>query len=127
TRLELIRWEESWYSAAGHFQEQLPAPGDCDLVVCLFWKRLGTDLPAAFARADGTPRTGSEWEFEEALAAARRSGSRPDILVYRKTASIAFGEATLELELAQKRALDAFWGRWFRSEEGQFLAAFKEF
>lgn len=126
--LEAIRWEDAWFTAAEHFQSQIPKPSDCDLVVCLFWKRLGTELPESFARADGSLRTGTEWEFEEALEGAKaRPEKVPDIFVYRKTAEITFAEKSVDLERAQKRALDAFWDKWFRSEDGHFLAAFTPF
>lgn len=125
-RLEIVRWEEAWFTAAEHFQSQIPRPSHCDLVVCLFWKRLGTELPPAFARTDGALRTGTEWEFEEALEGAKASPKKtPDIFVYRKTAPI--DGPTSELDRAQLRALEAFWQRWFRSEEGHFLAAFTPF
>src|SRR5271169_698698 len=79
----LTRWEQSYYSATGSFQEQIESPGAHDLVVFIFWKRLGTDLPPAYNRPDGTTRTGTEYEFEQALEAALRL-EVPDILVYRK-------------------------------------------
>lgn len=126
--LQVVRWEDLYYSAASTFQTQIPKPSDCDLVVCVFWKRLGSELPTAFNGPDGNARTGTEYEFEQAIAAAReREPPSPDIFVYRKTAPITYREETLEQERAEKRALDAFWSRWFRNEEGHFLAAFDTF
>ena len=122
----LTRWEQSYYSATGTFQEQIPNSGDHDLVVFIFWKRLGTDLPAAYNRPDGTSRTGTEYEFEEARdARERRADQLPDILVYRKTAKVTFNEETVDVERAQKKALDQFWERWFRSNTGHFIAGFQ--
>jgi tetratricopeptide (TPR) repeat protein len=122
------RWEQSYYSATGSFQDQIPDPGEHDIVVFIFWKRLGTDLPPAFNRPDGSSRTGTEYEFELARDARERSpDSLPDILVYRKTAKITFEEESVDIERAQKRALDQFWERWFRSDSGHFLAGFQSF
>jgi tetratricopeptide (TPR) repeat protein len=124
----LTRWEESYYLATGTFQDQILSPGQHDLVVFIFWKRFGTDLPAAYNRADGTSRTGTEYEFEDARdARERRADHLPDILVYRKTAKVLFSEENLESERAQKKSLDQFWERWFRSDTGHYIAGFQSF
>ncbi len=107
-------------------QEGIPLSSDFDLVICLFWKRIGTLLlPEKFNAPDGRPRTGSEFEFETAVAAARRSqddGSTPvpGVLVYRKTAR----EISLpdhDSEYAQYRALEEFFKRWIKDEQGHYL------
>ena len=43
--LKAIRWEQSYYTAASPFQDQIPPPSKSDLVICIFWKRLGSELP----------------------------------------------------------------------------------
>jgi tetratricopeptide (TPR) repeat protein len=122
----LTRWEQSYYSATGPFQDQIASPGDHDIVVFIFWKRLGTDLPPRYNRKDGTSRTGTEYEFEEARdARERRDDQLPDILVYRKTAKVLFSEEDLDIERAQKKALDQFWERWFRTDTGHLIAGFQ--
>jgi hypothetical protein len=40
TRFELIRWEQDFYTANDTFQAQITKPSDCDIVLCVFWKRL---------------------------------------------------------------------------------------
>jgi len=64
----------------------LPKPSECDIVVAIFWARMGTPLPPGeFTKADGTPYlSGSEWEYLDALHAAEHSG-KPTLLVYRRT------------------------------------------
>jgi tetratricopeptide (TPR) repeat protein len=128
-RFEPIRWEESYYTATKGFQQQIPRPADCDLVLCILWKRLGSPLPPEqFQRSDGTPyASGTEFEFEDAQSRALAAGS-PDILVYRKTETVFFeaGER-LALEQAQLQALEGFWTRWFRSESGHFIAGHHSF
>jgi len=126
--LEAVRWEMGVYRANSTFQDQIITPGECDLVVCLFWKRLGTQLPADYDRPDGSPRAGTEYEFEQAMAAASASPSdQPDVLVYRKTAGVQYDAEHAAEEQAEHQALKAFWARWFQDEEGHFLAAFHTF
>jgi tetratricopeptide (TPR) repeat protein len=124
----LSRWEHAYYHAAAPPQGQIPSPGDHDIVICIFWKRIGTDLPPAYDRPDGSSRTGTEYEFEEARAARdRRHDGLPDILVYRKTEKVLFSEENVDVERAQKKALDQFWERWFHSDAGHFIAGFQAF
>lgn len=128
--LEPLLWEHEPLRATGHFQEQIPPPSQADIMVCILWSRLGTRLPAQFHRADGsTFASGTEWEFEDALAAFRERG-RPALLVYRKTAELVAGaadeEALLE-RLRQKKALDGFFDRWFGNPSESFRAAFHQF
>jgi len=124
--LEAIRWERSYYTAAKTFQDQIPLPSQTDLVLCILWKRLGFELPADYRRPDGTTPTGTEWEFEDAMQAARARGT-PDVLVYRKAAPVLLDAEQVEMERAQFEALKTFWSRWFRSETGQFTAAYQSF
>lgn len=127
-QFELVRWEKEYFVASSGFQDQIVRPSTCDLVLCLFWKTLGTELPPNFDRPDGSGRTGTEYEFEEAMEAARSSGEgRPKILVYKKTAPVVFDEAKVDAQRNQKRLLDQFWERWFRNEQGHLIAAFHEF
>lgn len=124
---EVIRWEKQHYTAAKSFQDQIASPAECDLVICIFWSRLGLELNEKFNRTDGSRRTGSEYEFEVALEHAR-SDDVPDILVYRRRGHLPAPEAEeLDSQAAQYRALDGFFGRWFRSEEGQFYAAYRNY
>jgi WD40 repeat protein len=126
-QLELIRWELEYYGAKSDFQTQIPKPSECQLVICIFWKQLGSELPEKYVRTDGTIPTGTEYEFEEAMKAAERPEKLPDVLVYRKTAEIKFSVDTLEFERAQYDRFMAFWQRWFRNEKGHFLAGFQSF
>ena len=130
TTLEPVLWEHEPTRATGHFQDQIVRPSETDIVVCILWSRLGTRLPEHFRRPDGTTfASGTEWEFEDAAAAYRKTGT-PDLLVYRKmkTASADLDdEEELLKSLAQKKALDAFIKNWFGSAEDSFKAAFQAF
>ena len=121
-----IRWEEAFYTADKGFQDQIPKPSQTDLVVCILWKRLGSELPSEYNRPDGTSRTGTEYEFEVALETALVQ-EVPDILVYRKAEKILFNSETVEREQADLRALEAFWQKWFHDEQGHFTAGFHKF
>lgn len=125
-----VLWEYEPMLASGSFQDAIVRPSDADIVVLILWSRLGTPLPDPYQGIDGRrPVTGTEWEFEDALA-HRRSAGVPDLLVYRKEAP---GRADFEhedqLENARQqwRALQGFWSRHFVSDEGRFTAAFNTF
>lgn len=124
--LEAVRWEHAYYSAAKTFQDQIPLPSQTDLVVCILWKRLGFELPPEYRRPDGTTPTGTEFEFEDAMQAARSRGT-PDVLVYRKSAPVLLAAERVEIEHAQFEQLKSFWGRWFQSDAGHFTAAYQSF
>ncbi|KEJ89662.1 NACHT and WD repeat domain-containing protein [Sulfitobacter donghicola] len=126
--IEIILWEDHFYTADSTFQDQIAKPSECDVVVCIFWKRLGSELPESYMREDGSIPTGSEFEFEDALHRATESSPKtPDVLVYRKTAPVTFQEDNLVFEKAQRDSFLSFWERWFHSEKGHFVAGFQSF
>jgi len=124
--VEIVRWEEEFYSATSTFQEQISSSAEADIVICILWKRLGSALPDNFSRTDGSSRTGTEFEFEEALEAALSTQS-PDILLYRKSSKIMFDAERVEQEKAELQSLELFWRRWVQNEKGHFTAGFKSF
>jgi len=130
-RIEAIRWETEYYSAHATFQKQIPEAADCDIVVAIFRARLGTRLPEDFPR----PRTGepypsgTAYEVLSAIEARQSGRDLPDIYVFRypETPSVSLdaqNRAEIEAQWAQ---LKGFFDRWFRSEAGDFLAAFQEY
>jgi len=64
----------------------LARPSECDIVVVIFWSRMGTPLPhPEYKKADGSRyESGTEWEYDEAVQAFRKQGS-PFVLLYRRT------------------------------------------
>jgi tetratricopeptide (TPR) repeat protein len=124
--LEAVRWEHSYYTASHTFQDQILLPSEADLVVLILWKRLGIELPPDYRRPDGTTPTGTEYEFENAMEAAKAKGA-PDVLVYRKVAPVLLDAERVEMECAQFEALKHFWTRWFCNEAGHFTAAYQSF
>ena len=64
---------------------QRPKPSECDIVIVIFWSRMGTPLPPEHVKPDGSAYlSGTEWEYLDALQGARQMG-RPRVLVYRRT------------------------------------------
>src|SRR6266478_3552256 len=130
-RFDPIRWEKKFYSADRTFQHQIPEAAECDLVIAIFWSRLGSPLPDHFGRMPNGERypSGSAYEVLTAIE-ARRSGDQPDVYVFRKIAPplhrIDQDEA-LDDAKAQWKALNEFFARWFHTPDGEFLAAFHQF
>lgn len=123
-------WEFEPMLASGHFQDAIVKPSETDIVVLILWSRLGTSLPERFQGIDGrAPVTGTEWEFEEALAHQQKDGT-PDLLCYRKDAAgvARFSRAEqLDTARAQWEALEGFWRRHFVTADAGFQAGFHSF
>jgi hypothetical protein len=133
-RIVPILWELEPMLASGHFQDQITPPSESDIVVLIVWSRLGTPLPPKtetreYRGIDGrVPVTGTEWEFEDALASQKRRGA-PDLLAYRKQADPIVSlkdKAAKALAEDQWDKLEAFWSCWF-TNRGEFRAAFNAF
>ncbi len=131
-----VLWEYEPMLSSGHFQDIIDPPADADILVLIVWSRLGTPLPERTATReyrgiDGrTPVTGTEWEFESALAARALRSGVPDLLVYRKQGE-GFARFSRVDQLDQIRSqwesLQRFWQNHFEDESGQFKAAFNRF
>ncbi|HVO69566.1 MAG TPA: AAA family ATPase, partial [Aggregatilineaceae bacterium] len=68
----------------------LPTPAECDIVVVIFWARMGTPLPDEYVKPDGSRYlSGTEWEYENALQASR-AANRPLVVVYRRMQDVSF-------------------------------------
>jgi tetratricopeptide (TPR) repeat protein len=129
--LEVLLWEHLPLVATKSFQEQIPNAGEFDLVVMVVWSRMGTRLPESIQREDGSRyESGTEYEFEQALEASRKKGL-PSLIVYRKTARVLVELSAQESDLLeltrQKKSVEAFIDRWFKSPDGSFHAAFHPF
>ena len=123
-RVEAVLWEREPLVAAHHFQdpENISPPRGTDIVVVILWSRLGVPLPEDKFRgaiSGRCPVTGTEWEFEDALAGAREHGV-PELLLYRKTMPIT-GEfdddEAVRDRVRQRDLVREFIARWFEAEE----------
>jgi Tfp pilus assembly protein PilF len=128
--LQPVFWENQPLLATASFQEQLPNPSATDVVISILWSRLGTVLPGHIRRADGSSyASGTEFEFEDAVEAFRRTG-KPDIVVYRKTATPEWSADpdTAAEQLKQQQLLQGFVAKWFMNPaDGSLKAAFHSF
>ena len=70
---------------------RLPKPSECDIVVVLFWSRMGTQLPhPEYQKPNGDPYySGTEWEYLDAVRASKETG-KPLVVVYRRTEEPSF-------------------------------------
>ncbi len=132
--IEAYLWEHEPMLSAAHFQDAIEPPSAFDVVILILWSRLGTPLPPATALreyrgADGrAPVTGTEWEYEDALRAAKASGL-PDLMVFRNTSMAPIdtqNPAARAQAIDQLAALDTFWRLHF-ADGGTFRYAFDNY
>jgi eukaryotic-like serine/threonine-protein kinase len=127
-----IRWESAYYGAHDTFQSQIIETEACDLVVCVFWRRLGSELPADFPKRmkNGKPYpSGTVYELITALE-ARSAKKTPDVWVYKKgqaVADVVQDPGEMARRAKQWEALEDFWKDFFVNPQGQFILAYKPF
>jgi HEAT repeat protein len=106
----------------------LPEPSECDIVVVILWSRLGTPQ-ASLPDLKGSPsRTGTEWEFRNALAGARSRGL-PLLLLYRRTAPVGNDLRSPDIleRLDQLRQVDSFFADLREADSGAALGGITEY
>src|SRR5918999_128928 len=118
--IDPVRWDDPHAPAPmdAHLTPQdavnrgLPKPSQCDAVVVILWSRMGTPLPDSYdKKPDGTPYlSGTEWEFEDALAESRR------ILLYRRTEEPRLG--ITDSDFKKKRKQYQLVQKFFKRFEG---------
>jgi WD40 repeat protein len=132
--IELVQWEWEPLLAHEHFQAQIVPPRKSDITIVVLWSRLGTPLPPGRFPGPVTGRTvtGTEWEFEDALAGYRERKA-PDILVYRKRGAVLARrddeskDVTAERE-RQLQLVGDFFRRWFEQRpDGDIDVGFRSF
>jgi tetratricopeptide (TPR) repeat protein len=86
---------------------------DADIVICMFWLRMGTPTPDLINPATNQPyQSGTEYEFLTAYEALQRQGM-PQILLYR---CIRPPQDLLLLDVGQYAAVEAFFRRFSSSD-----------
>jgi hypothetical protein len=123
--VETVLWERKIFGAHDDFQGQIVPASEADLVVAIFWSRLGTPLPEKFGRMENGERYPSGTAYEVLTAIdARRKSERPDVYVFRKTEAFTDPSARAT---AQWKDLNGFFSRWFQTPDGQYLRAYHRF
>ena len=74
-------------------------PSQCDVAVVVLWSRMGTPLE----HEGKSYLSGTHYEFEEALAAARQSGGKPLVLLYRRSQKLQIDADDTEFELKREQ------------------------
>jgi WD40 repeat protein len=130
-QFETIRWETRHYKAHTTFQSQIPEAAECDIVIAIFWSRLGSELPRNFVRmpnGNAYP-SGTAYEVLTALQ-ARQNRLFPDVYVFKKEKEqlipLSDNEKIAEARQQWER-LSTFFEQWFISRSGHYLAAFHVF
>ncbi len=125
--LECIAWDQPGVEVAMEagltpqeaIKRGLPKPSKCDLVIVILWSRMGTPLPADDTKPGGaTYLSGTEWEFQDAITAAKRSG-QPAVWLYRRSQvpQVAFDDPGFEEKRQQWDKVEAFF-QGFVGENG---------
>lgn len=106
----------------------LPRPGECDIVVVIFWSRMGTPLPTQYRKPDGSRyESGTEWEYEDAVRAYQAHGS-PYVLLYRRKQPVFLNADDLDLEQrrVQYEKVKRFFGA-LRDADGAATGGYTEY
>lgn len=105
--------------------KKLKKPSECDVVIVILWNRMGTPLSSELVKDDGTTyQSGTEWEFEDALKAAKKIG-KPEILLYRRTeiSQIGLDDPDIEIKREQYHKVEAFFAQ-FQDADGSLKGSF---
>ena len=116
--IEVIAWDrpgvrvamEGGLTPQEAIAQGLPQPAECDLVLVIFWSRIGTPLPAAHKKHDESHNlSGTVWEYENALAGFR-AHRRPRVWVYRRTEEprVRLNDPEHDEKVAQWKSVSAF-------------------
>lgn len=82
--LEVVAWDqkgappmEADQTPQSVIDEGMPKTSECDVVVVIFWSRMGTPMVAEGVHYE----SGTHYEYEQAIVAKRETG-RPRVLLY---------------------------------------------
>jgi formylglycine-generating enzyme required for sulfatase activity len=106
----------------------LPKPSECDIVLVMLWSRMGTPLPAAERKKDGSSFTsGTEWEYLDAVEHAAQHG-QPIVLAYRRMEKVPvdLDAPDLDERRAQRLKVQRFFDA-FRNPDGSLRWSYHEY
>jgi hypothetical protein len=104
-----------------------PRPSTCDIVVVIFWARMGTPLPETIRKPDGQRYlSGTEWEYLDAINSPWER--KPKVLVYRRTErpKVDLDDDDYTEKLAQYQNVKSFFAR-FRNTDGSSVGGISEY
>jgi hypothetical protein len=135
-RIEVIRWEDSFYTATQSFQEQIHAAvsgmENIEVVVCILWGRIGLKLNPALWKREATGgaegfESGTVYEYETALELSRKNNGVPALYLFRKSEPILYRAQSAQEDMEQHKILEVVWKRWTQSGDGYNAGAFQMF
>lgn len=117
----------------------LARPSDVDIVIVLFWSRMGTPLPRGYEKPPGyqfdPPNgmeptryfSGTEWEYIDAMESSSVDGL-PMVVVYRRTEpiSLTIDDPDFDSKRMQWQMVDAFF-KSFINEDGSAQQGFNPY
>jgi WD40 repeat protein len=129
-------WEYEPMDSTRDYQENIPLTSDFDLVICILWKRLGSELSVKHERPGGGRwRSGTEFELVTAVESKKARGT-PDIFIFKNDTKVTFEAeeagkgAKVQADLDQWKELIAFIEEWSEGvQDGQriFTAALNRY
>jgi len=106
----------------------LPLPSKCEIVIVIFWSKMGTPLPPQYTKADGSYyKSGTEWEYEDAITGSQRKGG-PLVLLYRRMEPVQFSpnEPQAQEKFKQLMLLQNFFDA-LTMADGSIKAGYKKY
>jgi formylglycine-generating enzyme required for sulfatase activity len=136
-KLEVVAWDKAGSDTAtpAHIEPQeainrgLRKPSECDIVIIIFWSRMGTPLSENYRKPldNSRYRSGTEYELFDGLWAAQKTG-KPTVLIYRRLEEVIVGTKDPERDekLRQWDLVEAFFEE-FRNPDGSYRHSYKEY
>src|ERR1700719_3323917 len=113
------------------YQGAIPNTAEFDLVICIFWSRLGTLLAPTLRMPDGSaPGSGTEYEVGWALDHASKNRGVPQLRVYRNSSKPTPPLEPKELREAFGRHWDSvqeLFAHWETNSQGNFVGTFNNY
>jgi Domain of unknown function (DUF4062) len=111
-------------------EKGLRKPADCDIVIVVFWARMGTPLPhPLYQKTNGEPYySGTEWEYENAVQSARQH-KRPEVVVYRRVEKVLLDPDAPDFKsrLEQYERVNNFFAQFRDPKTGANLRGWNEY
>jgi formylglycine-generating enzyme required for sulfatase activity len=135
-KLEVVAWDKPGAGTRmpAHLEPQeainreLKKPSECDVVIVIFWARMGTPLSDNYRKTDGSRyRSGTEYEFLDGFNAAKTAG-KPEVWVYRKNQapSVQLDDPEHDEKMKQWNLVEDFFSQ-FRNPDSSYRTFCKEY